>query len=577
MQKISIKQRTLNSQLNWPDTIHPLLQRIYSGRQLESIDDLDLSLANLLPPDDLKNIEAAVDLLVDVLEKQQSVIVVGDFDADGATSTALLIRVLRRMGLERVDYMVPNRFAYGYGLTVGIVQEILKNKPDLIITVDNGISSIDGVALAKANDVKVLVTDHHLPGAQLPEADVILNPNQPDDSFASKSLAGVGVVFYLMVALRRRLRELGWFSQHSLQEPNLADYLDIVALGTVADVVPLDRNNRILVNEGLKRIRARCCVQGINALLEVAERNPENLVASDLGFAIGPRLNAAGRLDDMSLGIECLLADGPEAYGLARQLDSLNRERREIETDMKAEALQSLETLNLDHDLLFGLALYDQNWHQGVIGILASRVKDRLHRPVIIFAPGDEGEIKGSARSIPGIHIRDVLESISARHPGLILKFGGHAMAAGLTIQEKDFDDFSTKFNDSVQQIADEEMLENIVYSDGQVPEEYFNLSVAELLSQAGPWGQAFPEPLFSGQFKVLNQRVLKYRHLKVEVTPVNSDQGMIIEGIVFNLFDETNPPRELAQHVDLVYKLSINEFRGQRNLQILIEHILEA
>ena len=577
MQKISIKQRTLNSQLNWPDTIHPLLQRIYSGRQLESIDDLDLSLANLLPPDDLKNIEAAVDLLVDVLEKQQSVIVVGDFDADGATSTALLIRVLRRMGLERVDYMVPNRFAYGYGLTVGIVQEILKNKPDLIITVDNGISSIDGVALAKANDVKVLVTDHHLPGAQLPEADVILNPNQPDDSFASKSLAGVGVVFYLMVALRRRLRELGWFSQHSLQEPNLADYLDIVALGTVADVVPLDRNNRILVNEGLKRIRARCCVQGINALLEVAERTPENLVASDLGFAIGPRLNAAGRLDDMSLGIECLLADGPEAYGFARQLDSLNRERREIETDMKAEALQSLETLNLNHDLLFGLALYDQNWHQGVIGILASRVKDRLHRPVIIFAPGDEGEIKGSARSIPGIHIRDVLESISARHPGLILKFGGHAMAAGLTIQEKDFDDFSTKFNDSVQQIADEEMLENIVYSDGQVPEEYFNLSVAELLSQAGPWGQAFPEPLFSGQFKVLNQRVLKYRHLKVEVTPVNSDQGMIIEGIVFNLFDETNPPRELAQLVDLVYKLSINEFRGQRNLQILIEHILEA
>ena len=577
MQKIALKQRTLNSQINWPETIHPLLQRIYSGRNLASVDELDLSLSQLLPPDGLKNIELAVDLLEEVLRKQESILVVGDFDADGATSTALLIRVLRRMGFAKVDYMVPNRFAYGYGLTVGLVQEALQDKPDLIITVDNGISSLDGVALAKKHDVKVLVTDHHLPGEKLPQADVILNPNQPGDNFGSKSLAGVGVVFYLLVALRRRLRSHNWFVDHGLQEPNLAEYLDIVALGTVADVVPLDRNNRILVNEGLKRIRARCCVPGLAALLQVAERNPETLVASDLGYAIGPRLNAAGRLDDMSLGIECLLSDGSEAYEYARQLDSLNLERREIETGMKAEAMQYLETIDVETGAHYGVCLYDNNWHQGVIGILASRVKERLHRPVIIFAPGDDGEIKGSARSIPGIHIRDVLELISSQQPGLILKFGGHAMAAGLTVLENRLDEFSRYFNKYVQQVASEELLENTVYSDGQIPEEYFSLSVAEMLNQAGPWGQAFPEPLFSGRFRILNQRVLKSRHLKLEVTPEDAGQRLVVEGITFNLFDENNPPRELANEVGLVYKLSVNEFRGQRNLQMIIEHILET
>jgi single-stranded-DNA-specific exonuclease len=577
MQKLLIKKRELNTQINWPETLHPLLQRIYSGRKIQSIDELDLSLSKLLPPDDLKNIHHAVELLTESLNKQHSILVVGDFDADGATSSALLIRVLRRFGFARVDYLVPNRFAYGYGLTTGIVKEALENKPDLIITVDNGISSLDGVALAKANGVKVLVTDHHLPGEKLPDADVIVNPNQPEDGFSSKSLAGVGVVFYLLVALRRQLREINWFEQEGIQEPNLADYLDIVALGTVADVVPLDRNNRILVNEGLKRIRAGCCVPGIAALLQVANKNPESLVASDLGFAIGPRLNAAGRLDDMSLGIECLLADGSEAYDYASQLDSLNRERREIETGMKAEAMQYLETLDVESDSLFGLALYDESWHQGVIGILASRVKDRVHRPVIIFAPGDEGEIKGSARSIPGIHIRDVLEIISAQNPGLIIKFGGHAMAAGLTILEKDFEDFSRLLNDCVQQVANDEILENVLHSDGEVSEEYLNLAIVEMLNQAGPWGQAFPEPMFTGHFRLLNQRILKERHLKVELAPVDSTQNVVLDGIVFNLFDETNPPREIQTLVELVYKLSINEFRGHKNIQILIEHILEA
>ena len=577
MQKLLIKKRELNTQINWAETLHPLLQRIYSGRKIQSIDELDLSLSKLLPPDDLKNIHHAVELLTESLNKQHSILVVGDFDADGATSSALLIRVLRRFGFARVDYLVPNRFAYGYGLTTGIVKEALENKPDLIITVDNGISSLDGVALAKANGVKVLVTDHHLPGEKLPDADVIVNPNQPEDGFSSKSLAGVGVVFYLLVALRRQLREINWFEQEGIQEPNLADYLDIVALGTVADVVPLDRNNRILVNEGLKRIRAGCCVPGIAALLQVANKNPKSLVASDLGFAIGPRLNAAGRLDDMSLGIECLLADGSEAYDYASQLDSLNRERREIETGMKAEAMQYLETLDVESDSLFGLALYDESWHQGVIGILASRVKDRVHRPVIIFAPGDEGEIKGSARSIPGIHIRDVLEIISAQNPGLIIKFGGHAMAAGLTILEKDFEDFSRLLNDCVQQVANDEILENVLHSDGEVSEEYLNLAIVEMLNQAGPWGQAFPEPMFTGHFRLLNQRILKERHLKVELAPVDSTQNVVLDGIVFNLFDETNPPREIQTLVELVYKLSINEFRGHKNIQILIEHILEA
>jgi single-stranded-DNA-specific exonuclease len=576
---IKLKQRQTVSNILWPDTVHPLLQRIYSARSIDSSDDIELSLKKLLPPDQLKGLAQAVKLLSEALFNHQHIMIIGDFDADGATSTALAIRVLKRMGAARVSYLVPNRFEYGYGLTTGIVKEALKQRPDLIVTVDNGISSIDGVSLARDNGIKVLVTDHHLPGLQLPDADAIVNPNQPGDSFPSKSLAGVGVIFYVLSALRKQLRELDWFEQNSLAEPNMAEYLDIVALGTVADVVPLDRNNRILVSEGIKRIRAGRCVKGITALLEAAQKNPARLVSSDLGFALGPRLNAAGRLDDMSVGIECLLADDDVAYQLAYQLDTFNRERRSIESGMQAEALQYLEQLNMVEKPVFGLALYDENWHQGVIGILASRIKERIHRPVIVFAPGDDGEIKGSGRSINGIHIRDALEAVSSKCPGLIKKFGGHAMAAGLSIAEKDFAVFSEAFDQQIDLMSNEEMLEAVVFTDGQLDAELFELQTVEILEEGGPWGQAFPEPLFSGNFRVINQRVLKDRHVKLVVSPEGVDtESVLVDAIAFNQFDgsENEDEAQLPETVELVYKLAINDFRGQQSLQLIIDHIMQ-
>lgn len=575
MHEIKIKQRQYDTGINWPETIPPLLQRIYSARHIHNMDDLDLSLKSLLPPDGMKNIQQAAQLLAEAVMYDRRMLIVGDFDADGATSTALAMRALHRMGAKYVSYLVPNRFDYGYGLTTGIVNEALKLNPDLIVTVDNGISSLDGVALARENGVDVLVTDHHLQGETLPDANVILNPNQQGDEFESKALAGVGVVFYLLIALRKQLRQLGWFEENKINEPNLAEYLDIVALGTVADVVPLDKNNRILVKEGLRRIRAGQCVKGITALLEASGREPTQIIASDLGFAIGPRLNAAGRLDDMSVGIECLLADSDTAYQLAHQLDSLNRDRREIETDMKMEALQALEQMQLSADSIFGLAMYDESWHQGVIGILASRIKDKIHRPVIIFAPGDDGEIKGSARSIKGIHIRDVLEAISTAHPGMIKKFGGHAMAAGLTIDAGNYENFKHQFNEHVKIIANEEILENIILSDGELSREEYTLETVELLEQGGPWGQEFPEPVFSGSFKVVSQRVLKEKHYKLVISPEN-DSKLMLDGIAFNQLEgnEVLDSRMLPDKIDVVYKLSINNFRGQRNLQLMIDRI---
>lgn len=574
---IKIQARQVNFDLQWPDTVHPLLQRIYSARHVEQVDDIELSLQKLLAPNGLKGLNTAVALLVEAITHRQHIMIIGDFDADGATSTALAMRVLRAMGAEKVSYLVPNRFEYGYGLTTGIVAEALNQKPDLIVTVDNGISNIEGVEFARTHGIKVLITDHHLPGLQLPDADAIVNPNQAGDRFESKALAGVGVIFYVLSALRKQLRELRWFQQQGISEPNMADYLDIVALGTIADVVPLDRNNRILVNEGIKRIRAGRCVKGITALLEAAQRNPARLVSSDLGFAVGPRLNAAGRLDDMSVGIECLLADDDVAYQLAFQLDNLNRERRNIESGMQSEALQYLEQIDVDDQPVFGLSLYDETWHQGVIGILASRIKERMHRPVIVFAPGDEGEIKGSGRSISGIHIRDALEAVSSQHPGLIKKFGGHAMAAGLTIAETDFNLFADAFNRQIEAMSDEEMLEAVVLTDGQLETDYFDMQTVELLEQGGPWGQAFPEPVFTGCFRVVNQRVLKDRHIKLVLSPDNGAGDKFIDAIVFNHFDGTEAEHEkqLPESVELVYKLAINDFRGQQSLQLIIDHIL--
>jgi len=570
-----IHHRTTDQQLQLADNLHPLVQRILRQRDIASAEQLDLSLANLLPPSNLLGIEQAVELLVGHLQSQSKLLIVSDFDADGATSCALAIRALRFLGFEQLDYIVPNRFEYGYGLTPEIVQLAAERSPDLIITVDNGISSLDGVDAAHAEGIEVLITDHHLPGEQLPDAESIVNPNQPGCEFASKSLAGVGVIFYLMLALRARLRDQGWFSEQNMAEPNLAELLDLVALGTVADVVPLDRNNRILVNEGLKRIRAGRACPGILALLQVSKRKRHSLVASDLGFAVGPRLNAAGRLEDMSLGIECLLTDSADAaYQMVLQLDDLNNDRRLIENDMREQAFKNLDDLGLDDEQLpAGLCIYNEDWHQGVIGILASRVKDKFHRPVIAFADAGSSEqgveeLKGSGRSIKGFHIRDALDAIASRHPQLISKFGGHAMAAGLSLDKNRLEDFSRAFAEHAASLLGEDELLARIVTDGELQDEEFDLSAAEALVAAGPWGQGFPEPVFDGVFKVLELRILADKHLKFTLMPSNGDCSL--EAIAFNADMSTG--LQVGDELRLVYRLSVNEYRDVQRLQLMVE-----
>jgi len=575
MQTFTPRIPTCDPGVQWPETLHPLLQRIYSSRIKQDVDEINLDISRLISPDRLKNSREAAHLLAEAINNHWRILVCGDFDADGATSTALAIRGLRSMGAANIDYLVPNRFEYGYGLSKELVHEALKFQPDLIVTVDNGISSHEGVAYAREKGVRVLVTDHHLPGDTLPDANIIVNPNQPDDNFPSKNLAGVGVMFYLLLALRKYLREQDYFSQKNIAEPNLAEFLDLVALGTVADVVPLDQNNRIMVRQGIHRIRMGKCIPGITALLRVSGRNPASLVASDLGFSVGPRLNAAGRLDDMSIGIECLLAEETSALQLATQLDSFNRERREIESEMKQQALILLESVHADSNI-FGLAMFDEAWHQGVIGILASRIKEKIHRPVVIFAPGDDGQIKGSARSIPGIHIRDIFASIEAKSPGLLLKFGGHAMAAGLTIMQQDFDKFHEYFDQEVERQANPELLVQTTLTDGELNAEDFSLDTWQMLEQAGPWGQGFPEPVFNGTFSVINQRVLKDRHYKLMLQPSGSD-NCYLDAIAFNQLEGNELPeqKQLPATIDLTYRLSLNEYNGQRNLQLMVDTII--
>ena len=555
-----------------PDAIHPVLRRVYAARNISRADELDYSLNRLHSPAQLKGLSQALDLLQAALRNQQRILVVGDFDADGATSSALMVAALRDLGAESVDYLVPNRFEFGYGLTPEIVEVASAKAPDLLITVDNGISSLSGVAAARQRGIRVLVTDHHLPGRELPQADAIVNPNQPGDSFPSKNLAGVGVAFYLLMALRGRLRESGWFEQGQCKEPNLAEFLDLVALGTVADLVPLDHNNRVLVQQGLQRIRAGRCRPGIMALLEVAGRNASRLVAADFGFAVGPRLNAAGRLDDMSLGIECLLsADRHQARPLAEQLDALNRERREIEADMKTQALEHVQQLDFEAEQLpVGLCLYNAGWHQGVIGILASRIKERFHRPVIAFAPAGSGELKGSARSIPGVHIRDTLDAIAARHPEVLQKFGGHAMAAGLSLSRSQLPRFEAAFQAELKERLDEEALTGVLESDGTLDAGDFSLELAELLRSAGPWGQGFAEPLFDGCFTLVNQRVVGEHHLKLSVRPEGSRQ--VVDAIAFNQAAEHQLQK--GQRLRLAYRLDSNEYRGLLGLQLIVEMI---
>ncbi|MFQ5643911.1 MAG: single-stranded-DNA-specific exonuclease RecJ [Thiogranum sp.] len=548
-----------------------MLRRVYSARNVTTGAELDNSLARLHSPAGLKGMTTAVTLLAEALSEQERILVIGDFDADGATSSALMVSALRAMGARSVDYLVPNRFEFGYGLTPEIVAVAAASGPDLIVTVDNGISSIRGVAAARERGIRVLVTDHHLPGRELPAADAIVNPNQPQDTFPSKSLAGVGVAFYLLMALRGRLRESGWFAGNE-REPNLADYLDLVALGTVADLVALDHNNRVLVRQGLQRIRAGHCRPGIRALLEIAGRKPRRIVAADFGFAVGPRLNAAGRLDDMSLGIECLLStDDAKAKRLAEQLDALNRERREIEAGMKTQAMEYVRQVRVNEERLpLGLCLFEPDWHQGVIGILASRVKERFHRPVIAFARSGPDQVKGSARSIPGLHIRDTLDAIAARHPDMLQKFGGHAMAAGLSLAEHRLAQFETAFLQELEERLDDGMLASVLESDGALELDDFNLDLAEQLRTAGPWGQGFPEPLFDGNFTVLQQRVVGEHHLKLLLRPEGG--SLSLDAIAFNQAAD-HPLRE-GQQVRLAYRLDSNEYRGRLGLQLMVEMI---
>jgi single-stranded-DNA-specific exonuclease len=552
--------------------LHPLLERIFLARGITSELELDRTLAKLPSPWLLSGMEEMVEHLIVAINEQQKICIVADFDADGATSCAVAIKGLQLLGAGQVTFVVPNRFEYGYGLTPEIVELVKLQNPDVIITVDNGISSIDGVKAATDSGIKVLVTDHHLPGSNLPAATAIVNPNLLDDKFPNKSLAGVGVIFYVLLALRSRLRDINWFETNQVKEPNLAQLLDYVALGTVADVVALEQSNRILVYQGLLRIRTGRCHAGLTALVEVSGKNPQTITAADLGFSLGPRLNAAGRMDDMSLGIQCLLSDDPAlAKDIALQLDELNNDRREVEAVMKHEALTYLSEMKAldEHHLPAGVCLFDANWHQGVIGILASRIKDQVHRPVIAFAPAGKDLIKGSARSIPGVHIRDVLSDIAAAHPKLLSKFGGHAMAAGLSLKMHDYPPFALAFDEMVSKRLASVNLEQKILSDGELAEQEMTIEIADLLQNSATWGQEFPEPLFDGVFDVIQSRIVGQRHLKLVLRKPVGD--LVIDAIAFFV---DRPEHWLGlRQIKAVYKLDINEFRGNRTVQFIVQY----
>ena len=579
---IIVHRKVDSPELNFSGSVHPLLQKIYKQRSISAAEDLELGLKNLLTPEKFKGMDVAVTLLARALEEQQRVLIVADFDADGATSCVLATNVLKQFGLKNIEYIVPNRFEYGYGLTPEIVQVGKSLEPDLIITVDNGISSVEGVEVANSLGISVLITDHHIAPDILPAAQAVVNPNQLGCDFPSKCIAGVGVIFYLMVALRSRLRKDGWFKKSNLKEPNLADQLDLVALGTIADVVALDRNNRILVCEGIKRIKAGKTRPGIEALLRVSRRDARRLKSSDLGFSVAPRLNAAGRLEDMSTGIECLLTNSEnEAYLLALQLDSINQDRKQIELDMREQAFQSLEHLVIETDNLpAALCLFDERWHQGVVGIVASRIKDKFNRPAIAFAQVDaadseEVELKGSARSIQGFHVRDALDAVATQNPGLITKFGGHAMAAGLSLAKDNFDSFSRAFNDHAKKLLSEDQLRAVVLSDGPAEPEWLTLETANVIESAGPWGQEFEEPLFDGRFNLIEQRRLSGNHLKMVLSP-KQDAQRVVDAIAFNVSEEDWPSEKVTE-IEIVYRIDANEFRGTETLQLKVEQILAA
>jgi single-stranded-DNA-specific exonuclease len=565
MMAAEIRRRPLAASCDFTGDVHPILRRVYAARGLQSDADLDLSLDRLLPIGSLAGVDAAAQLL-SAHRSAGRVLVIGDFDTDGATSTALVVRGLRAMRFADVDFLVPNRFRFGYGLTPEIVALAAARRPSLLVTVDNGVSSVAGVEAARRLGIPVLVTDHHLPGAVLPRAEVIVNPNLANSRFASPALAGVGVAFYVVAALARALHE---------DDFRVAELLDLVALGTVADVVPLDRNNRVLVAQGLRRIRAGRCVPGIRALLDMAGRRFEQIIAADLGFAVAPRLNAAGRLTDMSVGIECLLADDPsEASRLAGMLTKLNEERREIEQRMQLEALDIAAGVRFSDDgnESFGLCLFDESWHQGVVGLVAGRIKDRLHRPVIAFARAEDGSLRGSARSISGVNIRDALDSIATRHPGLIDKFGGHAMAAGMSLSEGNLGVFRTAFAAEIAERTDRESLTGVIHSDGALSATELSLDTARVLRGAGPWGQGFPEPVFDGDFQIVDTRIVGGKHLKMQLRAMDGDP---VEAISFGYIGGAaeDPLLRNGARIQLAYRLEVNDFRGSERVQLNCQH----
>ncbi len=538
----------------------PLLARLYAARGITDKAELDYELKSLLPPASLTHTTEAAVLLADAIEAEAKMLIIGDYDCDGATATAVGMRALKALGAD-IDFLLPDRFKLGYGLSPEIVDVAAQQSPDLIITVDNGIASLEGVDRARHYGIATLITDHHLPAATLPEADCIVNPNQPGCDFPSKCIAGVGVMFYVMLALRAELRARGWFAERP--EPNFATLLDLVALGTVADVVKLDRNNRILVSQGLKRMRAGQMQPGIAALFKAAGRDPKRATAFDLGFLLGPRLNAAGRLADMRLGVECLITDdASRALQIAQELDTLNRQRREIESGMQEQALELLATLDAN-DAAPGIALFDASWHEGVVGILASRIKDKLHRPVFAFAPGEGGIVKGSGRSIPGLHLRDALDLVAKRAPGLLIRFGGHAMAAGATVNAENFEKFKSLFAEVAGELIAPADLTRTLETDGNLESGYFSLEIARLLENE-IWGQGFPAPLFMDDFDVEQQRVLKEKHLKLRLRKGNTR----IDAIQFNFASQPGHSTRLA------YRLAINEYMGVETPQLMVEYL---
>ena len=571
----SIRRRECDVQDGWPEHVPPLLRRIYAARGAHDLATAQPRLTQLLPPDGLLNLDAATALLAAAIAEDRHILVVGDFDCDGATACAVGVRGLRMLGAKRVSHAVPNRMVHGYGLSPALVDELAALKPYLLVTVDHGIACHAGITAAKAHGWQVLVTDHHLPGEHLPPADVIVNPNQRGDGFASKMLAGVGVIFYVLLALRKHLREAGTTGVAGAGDnaADLSTLLDLVAVGTVADLVPLDANNRALVSAGLRRLRAGRGCAGLQALIEVSRRRAETLTAMDIGFAIAPRLNAAGRLEDMALGIECLLCDDPtQARELAEVLDGINAQRRAVQQQMVGDAELALAAVpDLGDGPRIAHCLLDVNWHPGVIGLVASKMKERLHRPVIAFAPSEPGSdvLRGSARSIPGFHIRDALVHVDSAHPGLIDRFGGHAMAAGLSLQRARFAEFQAAFEACASALMDPESLHDVVASDGALPADAFHIGNAHALRDGGPWGQGFPEPLFDGEFSVLSWRPVGTQHLKLELAPYPDTDGLRLQAIEFGGWTGTPP----GSHVHIAYRLMPDDYRGGDAIQLVVVH----